>query len=131
MRADEHGFVHDAIRAGQIADHPERRWIVLLQLHERWLAQEVSAEEHPVADLRCVECLGKLAAGELAVGPHYHHEAEPRAIGAVPGSVSRKSAALAPAGGMRGQHKAEVFFQVGQSRAKRIPVIHARLDEGG
>ena len=56
-------LVHDAVRAGEVADHAERVRAVLAQLHERRLADEVAAEQHPVADFLLVEVAGEVRRG--------------------------------------------------------------------
>ena len=83
--AEEQGMVHDPVRSRKLAGDSHGGRIITTQLDEDGLANEVAAEQHPVADLPLVEFLREFGAGEGGILPDGDLEAEPRAVRATSG----------------------------------------------
>lgn len=115
--AEENGLVHDRIGAGKsgtdgfAVDQDHRRTVgadqagrvrsIFAELHEDGLAEQVSAEEHAVADLLLVQVAGKIGVAEGRRGLHPEHEAEPRCVGLAAGRVPFEAVSEADIGNLR------------------------------
>jgi len=61
----------------RLANHAEGFGAVAAELDEGGLAEEVAAEEHPVADFIIIEVTGEIGMGEGGGWFDAEHEAEP------------------------------------------------------
>jgi len=88
--AEEQRCGHDIVGTLEISDDAERFGAIFLQLHEGGLTDEVSAEEHAVADLLFIEVAGQLCVIEWGVAFDAQEEAKPGAGGAAAAGVPGK-----------------------------------------
>lgn len=82
--------IEDECHRAEERSDSEGVWIIAYELNECWLANEVSAEEHAVADLVTVEFLCEFGAGEGGIFFDGDFESEPGAVGAAAGGVPNK-----------------------------------------
>ena len=115
--AEEDGGVHDGIGSGECGgdagvvdfrkgcavgtNQADGLGAVFAHLHEDGLPEEITSEEHAVADLFFIQVVRQRTMGEGSGGFDADHETEPRAVGAAASGVpfiSRSAFALSDSG---------------------------------
>ena len=90
----------------------ERVWAIFLQLHKGGLAEEVTAEEHAIANFVLIEVASKGSCGEGGLGFDQEHKSKPGAIGAVARLVPNKAFFRIPAGCLGGEREFKNSLQL-------------------
>lgn len=121
--------IHDSIRSSHFSDDTQGFRPILAQLHKGWLAKQIAAKQHAVADAVTVELLGKFGAAEGSVGTHRDLETEPGTVGAAAAGIPGEAALGIPGRCMGGQGELEHFLMGRKTPAQDLPVVLAGLDE--
>lgn len=86
----------------------------MAKLHEGWLAQQVTAEQHSVPDFLRVKLAGQISPLKPSTGFDTNLEAKPGTIGAASRVVPGKALLGFPADGMGGQCELQHILQWSQ-----------------
>lgn len=85
--AQENGLVHDFVGTFHLTHHAKGIGTIFSELNEDRLTEEITPEEHTIANLIGVQVAGQIGVAERRGGLYPQHKTEPRGIGAATGRI--------------------------------------------